>query len=212
MRLPILLPAIFLGFCTILSGSAQTDTPLHTFYGEVKAVDLKAKTLTIKSGGKSFVFYVTDETKMSGENRFVRLDTIKRGQGAAVVMRLGEGNKGIAVNIRIDLDASFAQSLALFSARTPRGEMISGIAVFSFVVYEPPADAYIRGLDLGSTKVRMFRLSVLPDGTVASATPYVSFGYQELDARAEKWLKRWKFRPNSVTEVRIPMVHSQTRR
>jgi hypothetical protein len=212
MRFRIILAAIVISFFSIGSGLAQTDAPLHTFYGEVKAVDLKAKTLTIKSGGKSFVFFITDETKMSGENKFVRLDTIKRGQGAAVVMRLGEGNKGIAVNIRIDLDASFSQALSLYSARTTRGEMISGIAVFSFVVFEPPAHEFIRGLDFGKPKVRMFRLSVLPDGTVASAIPYESFGYQELDARGEKWLKRWKFRPNSVTEVRIPVVSSQTRR
>lgn len=90
--------------------------------------------------------------------------------------------------------------------------MISGIAFFNFVVYEPPAHEFIRGLNFGATKVRMFRVSVLADGTVASATPYVSFGYAELDERAEKWLKRWKFRPNSVTEVRIPIVSSQTRR
>lgn len=212
MRHRIILAAIVLSFVTPGAGAAAEvpSSPLHTFYGEVKAVDLKARTLTIKSGGKSFVFYVTDETKLSGES--VRLDTITRGQGAAVVMRLGEGNKGIAVNIRIDADASFSQALSLYSARTTRGEMISGIAVFSFVVFEPPAHEFVRGLDFGKPKVRMFRLSVLPDGTVASATPYESFGYQELDARGEKWLKKWKFRPNSVTEVRIPVVSSQTRR
>lgn len=214
MRFRILLVALALSVVALTSAPGQTDSsaPLHTFYGEVKAVDLKARTITIKSGGKSFVFYVTDETKFSGENRSIRLDTIKRGEGAAVVMRLGEGNKGIAVNIRIDLDAGFSQSLALYSARTTRGEMISGIAFFNFVAYEPPAHEFIRGLDFGATKVRMFRLSVLTDGTVASATPYASFGYAELDERAEKWLKRWKFRPNSVTEARIPIVSSQTRR
>jgi TonB family protein len=90
--------------------------------------------------------------------------------------------------------------------------MISGLAVNNFVAYEPPADEFIRGIDFGSNKLRMFRLSVRPDGTVESATPYVSFGYEELDARAVKWLKKWRFHPNSVTEVRIPMASSRIRR
>jgi hypothetical protein len=208
----IILVAIVLSFLTLGSGSAQTDSsaPLHTFYGQVKAVDLKARTLTIKSNGKSFLFYVTDETKISGQNEFARLDKVKLGDGAAVVMRLGEGNKGIAVRIRFDADASLASHLALLSARTTRGEMISGIAVNNFVAYEPPAHEFRRGLDFGSTKLRMFRLSVQPDGTVANATPFQSFGYEELDARAAKWLMKWRFRPNSVTEVRIPVVSSRT--
>jgi hypothetical protein len=155
---------IALSFLVLGSGSAAVvpSAPLHTFHGEVKAVDLAAKTITIKSGGRSFVFHVTDETKISGRNSYVRLDTIKRGEGALVVMRLGEGNKGIAVNIRFDADASLAKYLSLFSARTTRGEMISGLAVNNFVAHQPPDDAFVRGLDLGPTKLRMFRLSVQP--------------------------------------------------
>lgn len=128
------------------------------------------------------------------------------------MMRLGEGNVGIAVAIRFDADASLAKSLALYSARTTRGEMISGIAVNNFVAYEPPALPINRGLDLGPNKLRMFRLSVRPDGTVASATPFVSFGNEELDARAAKWLMKWRFHPNSVTEVRMPVSWFHTYR
>lgn len=209
-----LLPGLFLtGFLSLGSGAAKeiSSSPLHTFYGEVRAVDLAAKTITIKSGGRILVFHVTDETKISSRFEYVRLDKVQRGQGAAVVMRLGEGNIGIAVNIRFDADASLAKSLALFSARTVRGEMISGIAVNNFIAYQPPAEAFVRGLDLGPNKARMFRLSVLSDGTVASATPYVSFGYEELNARAVKWLKKWRFQPNSVTEVRVPVSWSRLR-
>lgn len=212
MRFRILLVAIVLSFFTVGRSSATTDSssPLHTFYGEVKAVDLKAKTITIKSHVRTFVFHITDETKISSPNGYVRLDKVQRGQGATVVMRLGEGNVGIAVAIRFDADASLVKSLALYSARTTRGEMISGLAVNNFVAYEPPAHGFKRGLDFGQTKVRMFRLAVLPDGTVASATPFESFGYEELDARAAKWLMKWRFHPNSVTEVRIPVVSSRT--
>jgi hypothetical protein len=102
-------------------------------------------------------------------------------------------------------DADQAKYLALFSARTTRGEMISGIAVSNFVAYEPPAMPINRGFDVGLNKLRMFRLSVRPDGTVASATPYVSFGNEDLDSRSIKWLMKWRFQPNSVTEVRMPV-------
>jgi hypothetical protein len=214
MRVRIILVAIVLSVLIPGSGSAAeaSSAPLHTFYGEVKAIDLAARTITIKSHVRTFVFHITDETKISGRNGYIRLDKVQRGQGATVVMRLGEGNVGIAVAIRFDADAGMIKSLALYSARTIRGEMISGLAVNNFVAYQPPADQYIRGLDFGSDKLRMFRLSVRSDGTVERATPYVSFGHEELDVRAIKWLKKWRFHPNSVTEVRIPMVSSRIRR
>ena len=57
----------------------------------------------------------------------------------------------------------------------------------------------------------MFRLSVQPDGTVLSATPFKSFGNEDMDTRAAQWLKKWRFHPNSVTEARIPMTWSRIR-
>jgi hypothetical protein len=216
MRHRIILAAIVWSFVTPGSGAAAEvpSSPLHTFYGEVKAVDLKARTLTIKTHVKTFVFHITDETKISARNGYISLDKVQRGQGATVVMRVGEGNIGIAVAIRFDADATMVKSLALYSARTVRGEMISGLAVNNFVVYQPPDPGFVRGLDLGlnPNKLRMYRLEVRPDGTVASATPYVSFGNEELDTRAAKWLMKWRFQPNSVTEVRLPFGWFQTRR
>jgi hypothetical protein len=207
----ITLIVLVLTFLILDSRSAETasSNPLHTFFGEVKAIDLAAKTITIKSNGKSFLFYYTDETKISSFRGHISWDKVRPGQSALVVMRPGEGGKGIAVRIRFEDDADRAKFLALFSAKTVRGEMISGIAVSNLVAYEPPAEGFRRGLDLGPGKLRMFRLSVLPDGTVASATPFVSFGYEELDQRATKWLLKWRFHPNSVTEVRMPIVWSR---
>lgn len=192
------------------SAKAASSDPLHTFYGEVKAVDLAGKTITIKSGGKRFVFHVTDETKITGPSGLVRLDKVKPGGGAAVVMRLGEGNIGIAVMIRIDANADLSKLLSLYSARTVRGETISGLAVHNFVADEPPPDAFNRGIDFGS-RTGMFVVSVLPDGTVAKVTALKSLGYDELDVRAVKWLRKWRFRPNSVTEVRMPVAASRVR-
>src|SRR5437762_6262068 len=120
MHLRVILAAVLLSFLTIASGPAKevSSSPLHTFYGEVKAVDLAAKTITIKTNVRTFVFHLTDETKISSRNEYISLDKVRRGQGATVVMRLGEGNIGIAVAIRFDADASLAKFLSLYSART----------------------------------------------------------------------------------------------
>lgn len=213
MRLRIILAAVVVGFLAPDFASAKTDSsaPLHTFYGIVKAVDLAARTITLKSGGKSFLFHITNETKISGRQGYASLDKIQPGQGAAVVMRLGEGGIGIAVMIRFDPTAGTANYLALYSARTVHGEMISGIEFNNYVVYEPPPDAWITGITYELKHASMFVLSVRPDGTVADARPIQGLGYPELDARAVKSLKKWRFRPNSVTEVRMPFGYTETR-
>lgn len=208
MHLRIIPVAVVLGYLTLGGGLAKAASsgPLHSFYGEVKAVDLAAKTLTLKASGKKLVFQFTNETRINSFHGYVSWDKVRPGQGALVVMRLGEGNKGIAVQVRFDPDAGAAKYLALYSARTVRGEMIWGLAVNNFVAYQPSGFWYNRGLNLGPSKLRMFRLSVQPDGKVLDATPYVSFGNPEIDALSVKWLKGWRFHPNSVTEARIPVT------
>lgn len=37
-----------------------------------------------------------------------------------------------------------------------------------------------------------------------------SLGYDELNIRGIKWLKKWRFHPNSVTEVQIPVSYTRT--
>src|SRR2546423_10917576 len=102
MRLPGYLAAIVLlllfGFA---SARAASSPELHVFSGEVKSVDPTRKIITIESGGKTFVFHVTPETKITSSVGYIRLETIRRGQGAAIVMRLGPGNIGIATKIQI---------------------------------------------------------------------------------------------------------------
>jgi hypothetical protein len=99
MRLRNLLLALLSSFFVIAFLPARAATELHTFYGDVKAVDLAAKTITIKSSGRTFVFHVTNETKLTSSRGHFTLDKIQLGQGAAVVMRLGPGGIGIAVKI-----------------------------------------------------------------------------------------------------------------
>lgn len=209
MRLRILLTALVLihplpGFA---SPRAAPSSETHTFYGLVRTVDLAARTLTIAAGGKSFLFHYNDETRISSYNGYIRWDKVRPGLGATVVMRLGEGNVGIAIKVRFEIDSGQAAVMALYSARTTRGEAISGIAVSNYVAYEPPGDRFHRAIDLG-THSGLFLATVLPDGTVGKVTPLKSLGLGESDARAAQWVQKWKFRPNSVTEVRMPVAIS----
>jgi TonB family protein len=210
MRPRIILAAVLLtclapGFAP---AKAAPSADLHAFFGQVTAVNLATKTITIKLG-KSFVFHVTGETRISSASGgAVPFEKIRLGEGALVTMRPGPGNIGIAVNILLTPGATFP---ADYSARTTKGETISGAAVGSYVAYQPPREDINRGLNFGMIRSGLFALSVQPDGTVANVKALRSLGYEELDARATKWLKKWRFRPNSVTEVRIPISYQRTR-
>lgn len=212
MRLRIILAVVLTSFfasaCT--PARAATATELHTFFGEVKAINLAAKTITINSGGKRLVFHITNETKISSWHEHVRLDKVRPGQGATVVMRLGPGGIGIAVSIRFEPSAARANVLAQFSVKTIQGETISGMP-FNYVVYQPPPDEWAGALPLKALRGSMFQLLVRPDGTVADAKPLRGLGYPELDVRSVKWLKKWRFRPNSITEARMPMSYTYSR-
>jgi TonB family protein len=212
MRLPSPV-AIALLFLFAL-GPAQAAPPAdsHIFSGEVKSVDLAAKTITIASGGQRFVFHVTPETKLSGSAGYVTLGAIKPGQGAVIMMRLGPGNVGIALKIHISADALGPRLTSYYSAKTIDGSTVHGNAVGNYVAYEPPPDEWSTSLEYRRHNGAMFVLAVARDGTVSDVRPLASLGYSELDARAMRWFKRWKFRPNSVTEVRMPMVYTYSRR
>lgn len=213
MELPGRLAAVALLFLLGLA-TAQTAfcEEVHIFSGEVRSVDLAAKTITITSGGKSFVFHVTPETKLSSYFGHVRLDTIERGEGATVVMKLGPGNIGIAQKISIAPSALGAKITFYYSAKTIDGDTVYGNAVANYVAYEPPEDAWSTTKEYRRYSGAMFLLIVQRDGSVSEVRPLASLGYTELDEHAIRWFKRWKFRPNSVTEVRMPMVYRFNRR
>lgn len=98
MRWPITLAFCFL---VSISGFARADSKSGTgsaiFYGVVQAVDLGNKTFTIQAQGRSYVFHYNEQTKISSGHGYIRWDTAKTGQGAMVLMRVGEGNVGLAV-------------------------------------------------------------------------------------------------------------------
>lgn len=215
MRSPVIL--LFIVFTLlapgVVSAKESSDPGLHTFYGEVVLIDPAKKIIELRTAKRLFVFHYTAQTRISSTLGEVRMDKILRGTAAAVVMRVGEGNIGIATEIRFVPGATRNQMLSLVSARTVHGETINGTAVAKLVAYEPPSDEWSGGATLARrNNAGMFVLSVAPDGTVTSVSVRQSSGYPELDARGEKWMKKWRFQPNSVTQVQLPMIFSQYRR
>lgn len=212
MRFPNILLALIvtLLLARFVSAKEATDTGLHTFYGPVVLIDPAKKVIVIQSKKQRLLFFYNQQTRISSTLGQVSMDKVVRGTAAAVVMRLGEGNIGIATEIRFVPSPSWAQTLALISGRTVHGQTITGAAVGKLVAYQPASDEWSGAVPLARrNNAGLFVLSVAPDGTVASVGVRQTTGYPELDARAQKWMKKWRFKANSLTEVQLPMFFSE---
>jgi TonB family protein len=86
------------------------------------------------------------------------------------------------------------------------------MAFNNYVVFKPPDEAWATGTTYGKLRASMFVLTVQRDGTVSDAKAVQGTGYRELDERAVRWFKKWRFRPNSVVEARMPYGYFQSRR
>jgi len=193
-------------------GTGNPSEKYHTFYGDVIAVD--PHSITIKSGGKPMVFQITPQTKVSSRYGHVNLDQMKPGGGATVMMKLGQGNVGIAVRIRFDpAFTNKSNSLKLYAAKTIDGQVVSGMAIHNYVAYKPAAEGWTGGhtMEHDNSQVGVFLLEVNRDGTVAMVKMIKSTGYEELNLRAINWFKKWRFKPNTVTEVQLPISARQSR-
>ena len=128
MRLPKILPVLLVSlfFVNFLSAKETSDPGLYAFYGQVQLIDPAKKVIVIERHKQPLVFHYNAQTRISSTLGEVRMDRVIRGTAAAVVMRLGEGNVGIATEIRFVPSPSWAQTLALISARTVHGETIHG--------------------------------------------------------------------------------------
>lgn len=207
MRPPIALALLHLLIASFVSAETSPSSEIHLFYGEVLSVDLTGKTFTIKSRGQPLVFHYTKATKISSPRGYVRWEKIRPGQGAAVTMRLGPGGIGIATAVRFHADASYAKVLAEYRARTVDGQIVSGPALANHIAYEPPGQTFSRANETSRRGAAgIFKLGIARDGTVAAVRPLKSLGSKERDERAAVWLRKWRFRPNSVTEVQIPVA------
>ncbi len=203
--------------CLTFGGTANAvrdaNNKLFLFHGKIQAVDTAARTFTLQADKQSYVFVVTDQTKIVRNGKAQKFADLKQGQLAEVDMQIGAGGKGMAVSVRLGFASGQLESRAyelqfgsLFAATTPSGKTISGPELSRVVVYKPKFEPIYPSPQFGpSTRFGVFLLSVRPDGTVSNVEVLHSTGFGILDKRTAKWATKLRFRPNSVVHVRVPM-------
>jgi hypothetical protein len=119
--------------CLTFGGAANAvraaNNKLFVFHGKIQAVDTAARTFTLQADKQSYVFVVTDQTKMVSNGKAQKFADLKPGELAGVEMQIGPGGKGMAVSVRLGFDSrqldsrvSTSQFLSLFAATTPDGK------------------------------------------------------------------------------------------
>lgn len=205
---------LLLGFlCLSFGGTANTvraANKIFVFHGTIKTVDTAARTFTLQSNKESFLFVVTDRTKIDKNGKPQQFADLKKGQLAEVDMQIGGGGKGMAVAVRLgfnspsELDARATQSWleSQFRGTTPDGKTISWKELSRLVVDRPLWETHAVSTS-GWIGGGVFQLSVRPDGTVSNVEALRSTGDKRLDEWGMRWAKKWRFRPNSVVQATV---------
>jgi TonB family protein len=96
--------------------------------------------------------------------------------------------------------------LEVFAGTTPSGKQLSALELKPLVVSAvwPPSFPTRVGWHL---QIGVFLLGVKPDGTVSSVGILQSTGQGFIDRGVVRAFARWRFRPGSVKEVRIPAYY-----
>jgi TonB family protein len=183
---------------------------IATLHGTVEAVNLSTRTLTLKTDKGSVVFAITDKTGIvrnpnSHGAKILTLDQVKIGEFAEVVVLAAR--RGTAVLVNLGSASRALEFLSSFSGKTASGQTISGRPLEKLIVFIPKKDAFSTSIHYDATKGGNFLMSVKPDGTVSNVEVLSSIGYRELDERAKKWFMKWRFQPNSVTQVQAPVSY-----
>jgi TonB family protein len=101
--------------------------------------------------------------------------------------------------------AAEAITLSVLAGTTPQGKTLSPEELKPLILRErwaPGMSSVLRHLMLG-----VFLLTVRSDGTVAKVETLQSTTHPVLDAQLVAAFMKWRFRPNSVKEVRVPAYY-----
>jgi TonB family protein len=104
---------------------------------------------------------------------------------------------------------SNAQWNSLFEATTPNGRRLSAQQLAPLVLhaYWPGNSVYMRVH--WNLKIGVFLLNVRGDGTVSSIGILQRIGHPQMDGATLRAFAKWRFRPNSVREVRVPSYYTR---
>jgi TonB family protein len=104
---------------------------------------------------------------------------------------------------------SAAQWQSLFAATTPGGQQLSAHQIAPLVLQQFwPAGTETR--TNWHLKIGVFILAVSSDGTVSQVEILRSTGHPGIDRNVMSAFGKWRFRPNSVKEVRMPAYFTRS--
>lgn len=97
----------------------------------------------------------------------------------------------------------------LFAGTAPSGRRLSAQQLSPLVLHsEWPANT-VSTRATWHLKVGVFLLNVRSDGTVASVEVLQRIGHPNMDGDTVRSFAKWRFRPNSVREVRVPSYYTR---
>ncbi len=206
--IPHFLLVFFLLFAVVAPQEVLAATKkVFVFQGRIRAVDAAARTFTLQAEKKSYVFSVTDQTKIVRNGAAQTFTDLKRGQDAEVDMRIGPDGRGVALSVNLTSVGSIAVQ-SLFAATTPSGKTLSAQQLKPLVLFQGTWPSGTSTRVYWHLKIGVFLLAVRSDGTVAKVEKLQSTGHPGLDGDVERALMKWRFRPNSVTSVRVPAYYT----
>lgn len=182
---------------------------VFVFRGRIQAVDAAARTFTLQAEKKTYVFRVTDETKIARSGVAQRFTDLKRGRDAEVDMKIDPDGKGVALSV--NLGSVDAVEQFLFAATTPSGQTLSAQQLKPLILHAAWPAAKRTHVFNWHLKLGVFLLAVRSDGTVEKVEKLQSTGHPGLDGEIMRTFMKWRFRPNSVNSVRVPAHFTVTR-
>ena len=98
---------------------------------------------------------------------------------------------------------------ALFVGNTPAGKRLSSNELAPLVLHAEWPGAYISSRGDWHWKIGVFLLNVRKDGTVSSVEVLQGIGHPTATSHCVRAFLRWRFRPGSVKEARVPAYYTR---
>ena len=100
---------------------------------------------------------------------------------------------------------------SLYAATTPGGKTLAAHELKPLILSAPMPKQTLEMIGYLRLKIGVFLLTVADDGTVSNIEILQSTGHRRPDDEIIRALKRWRFRPGSVRQVRVPSYYTLRR-
>jgi TonB family protein len=100
---------------------------------------------------------------------------------------------------------------SLLAGTTPQGKTLSADQVKPLMLHAPSPPASLGVVGYTNLRIGVFLLKVRTDGTVSQIEVLQSTGAAIADSEVKNTFRKWRFRPGSLSEVRVPAYYHRTR-